>query len=50
MVGDSIYALSHEIVRRVFEKTRSALSFITKIKRISSIIKESLGQRFLYNS
>src|SRR6266498_1837202 len=50
IVGGSIYVLSYEIVRRTFEKTRSASSLIAGIKRILSAIRESLGQRFLYNS
>src|SRR6266536_1769705 len=50
MVGGSIYALSYKIVRRVPEKTRSASSLITRIERILSAIRESLGQRFLYSS
>ena len=50
MVGGSIYAFFYKIVRRAPEKTRSALSLIAGIKRILSVIRESLGQRFLYNS
>jgi len=50
MIGGFIYALSHKIVRRALEKIRSTSSLITGIKRILNIIKESLGQRFLYNS
>src|SRR6266536_4483067 len=50
MIGGSIYALFYKIVRRAFEKTRFASSLITRIKRILNVIRESLGQRFLYNS
>src|SRR6266498_136466 len=50
MVGGSICTLFHEIVRRALEKTRSASSLIAGIERISSVIRESLGQRFLYSS
>src|SRR6266498_4671378 len=50
IVGGSIYTLSHKIVRRAPEKTRSTSSLIAGIKRILNIIKESLGQRFLYSS
>src|SRR6266536_6119576 len=50
MVGGSICALSYEIVRRVLEKTLSASSLIAGIKRILSVIRESLGQRFLCGS
>ncbi|SRR6266498_1553885 len=50
MVGGSICALSYEIVRRVPEKTRSALSLITGIERILSAIRESFGQRFFCGS
>ncbi|SRR6266536_156473 len=50
IIKDSICTLSYEIVRRAPEKTRSALSLIAGIERILSVIRESLGQRFLYNS
>jgi len=50
MVGGSICALSHKIIRRALEKTRSTSSLIAEIERILNIIKESLGQRFLCSS
>src|SRR6266498_1555925 len=50
MVGGSICALSHKIVRRALEKTRSTSSLVAGIERILSAIRESLGQRFLYGS
>src|SRR6266498_3240994 len=46
MVGGFIYTLSYKIVRYTLEKTRSASSLITKIKKILNAIKESLGQCF----
>jgi len=50
MVVGSICAFSYEIVRRAPEKTRSTSSLMAGIKRMSSAIRESLGQRFLCGS
>src|SRR6266536_3560196 len=50
IIGGSICALFHEIVRHTPKKTLSTLSLITGIERILNTIKESLGQRFFYNS
>ena len=50
MVGGSICALSHKIIRRALEKTRSTSSLIAEIERILSAIRESFGQRFFYGS
>jgi hypothetical protein len=40
-------ALSHEIVRRAPENTRSGSSLIAGIERMSIAIEDNLGQRFL---